>query len=339
MQRDRPQPWLNWADLLLGLAQYADGHRSEANDVFQRLASRGPFSKSDADLPLANFFVDTAQQMTSEHPIDPKAMKPGGSGGVGPAAWLLYGVKDWEIGDIEEGAALFRLFRQSEFTGPDAWLEGLKPMATDYLEQYLSYQMAADRWKAAQTIDQKRAAVAALKDVHGKLGPKAQELAVTAAADLAKAEKARADLLASGKVPNGRYRLLNRKTGKTIEVEGHSKDDGHKLQQADFKNAGNQQWTITGQPNGYALLIAVESGKALNVPGGKSEDGVALQQANVNKGPTQLWKIEKAEGNFFKLTSESSGKTLAVGGDAAGAPIIQTTYTGAPEQQWKIEPL
>ncbi|MEI9895249.1 MAG: RICIN domain-containing protein [Chthoniobacter sp.] len=50
-------------------------------------------------------------------------------------------------------------------------------------------------------------------------------------------------------------------------------------------------------------------------------------------------KIEKAEGNFFRLTSQASGKVLAVGGEGNAAPIIQTTYTNAPEQQWKIEGL
>ncbi len=333
------QPWENWVDLLLGLSQYAAGHQSQATDVFQRIEARGPYSNSDTDQGLANFFVETSKQMTSEHPIDPNAVKSAGLGGFAPVAWLLYGLKDWEIGDIDDAATLFRRFRQAEFTGPDAWLDGLKPMATDYVEQQIGFQMAADRVKNAKSIDERRKALDAIKDIKGKLAQRAKDLATQTAADLARAEKERAQALAAGKVPDGRYRLLNRKTGKTIEVEGHSRDDGHKLQQANFNGAGNQQWLVTNLTNGFAVLTSVESGKAINVPGSKTDDGVALQQANANHAITQRWKIEKADGPYFKLTVESSSKVLAVGGADPGAPIIQTTYTGAPEQQWKIEGL
>jgi len=42
-----------------------------------------------------------------------------------------------------------------------------------------------------------------------------------------------------------------------------------------------------------------------------------------------------------KLTAECSGRALAAAGElsANGGAIIQTTYTGAEEQQWKIEAL
>jgi hypothetical protein len=325
--------------MLSGLAQFAAGHRTEGVEAFQRVESRGPFSKKDENQALANFFVETSQQMTSEHVIDPKATPVGSGGSFQTAAFLFYGIKDWEAGDVDEAAECFRRFRQAEFTGPDVWLDGLKPMATAYLEEYTSYQMASDGWRTAKTLDQKRAAVKALKAVQGKLAPKAQELAVTAAAEVAKVEKARAALLAQGKVPDGRYKLTNRQTGKTIEVENHGRDDGHKLQTATYSNAGSQQWHIVPQEGGYYLLLGVESNKALNVPKGMTDDGVALQQANVTKGPSQLWKIEKVENNFFKLTAQGSGKALAVGGADNGAPIIQTTYTNAPEQQWKIDGL
>ncbi len=259
------QPWLNWTDMLTGLAQFADGHRQEGIEAFQRVQARGPYSTSDADRALADFFVETAGQMTSEHVIDPKTTKAAG-GGFAPAAFLFYGMKDWEAGDVDEAAEFFRRFRLAEFVGPESWLDGLKPLATDYVEEYTAYQMASDGWKAAKTLDQKRTAVKALKAVQGKLAPKAQALAVTAAAEVAKVEKDRAAALAQGKVPDGRYKLTNRKTGKVIEVEGHSHDDGHKLQTNSFNNGGHQQWHIIPQDNGYYLLVDAESGKAISVP-------------------------------------------------------------------------
>ncbi|MDR3401821.1 MAG: protein kinase [Chthoniobacter sp.] len=378
------QPWLNWADMLTGLAQFATGHRPEGIEAFQRVAARGPYSTSEADRGLANFFVETSQQMTSEHVIDPKTTKAA-AGGFGPAAFLFYGMKDWEAGDVDEAAEFFRRFRQAEFLGPESWLEGLKPMATDYVEEYTAYQMAFDGWKGAKTLDQKRTALKALKAVQGKLGPKAEGLAVTAAADVAKAEKDRAAMVAQGKVPDSRYRIINRKTGKAIEVEGHSHDDGHKLQAFTFNNGGQQQWHIIPQDNGSYMLVGIDSGKAISAPTDPATltpppkpntpsasnapkaatptatpkpasptpkpsptpapkpvttDGAPVQQSNINKtSPLQKWKIEKVENNFFKITSQSDGKVLAVAGEGDKAPIIQTTFTNAPEQQWKIEGL
>ncbi|MEI9895250.1 MAG: RICIN domain-containing protein [Chthoniobacter sp.] len=94
-------------------------------------------------------------------------------------------------------------------------------------------------------------------------------------------------MLAQGKVPDGRYKLINRKTGKTIEVENHGRDDGHKLQTNAYSGGGSQHWHIIPQEGGYYLLVGVESSKAINVPKSVSDDGVPLEQANVNKGPSQ----------------------------------------------------
>jgi prepilin-type processing-associated H-X9-DG protein len=334
-----PQPWLNWAEMLTGLSQFASGHRAEGMEIFQRIETRGLFSKKDADQPLANFFVHVSEQMTGEHMIDPKTVVSPGRESFAPSANLFYAMKDWEAGDVDDATEFFRRFRQGEYLGADAWLDQLKPLATDYIEQYTAYGMASDIWKKAKTIDQKRSAIAALKGVQGKLAPKAQELAKTATEDLNKALKERSQALAQGKVPDGRYKLTNRKTGKTIEVEGHSKDDGHKLQTNAFNNGGNQQWHIIPKESGSYALVSIESGKAINVPKGAPDDGLALQQGNVNNSPPQKWKIEKTDGGFFKLTSMASSKVLAVGGDGNAAPIVQVADTGAPEQQWKIEGL
>jgi cell division septation protein DedD len=373
------QPWLNWADMLTGLAQVASGHRPEGMSTFQRVEGRGLYSKSDADKAMAEFFIETSQQMTSEHVIDPKTTKaPAGS--AGPAAYLFFAMKDWDAGAVDEAADFFRRFRQSEFTGTDSWLEGLKPMATDYVEEYTAYQMASDAWKTAKTLDQKRSAVKQLKSVQGKLAPKAQELAVTASAEVAKLEKERAAMLAQGKIPDGRYRITNRKTGKALETEGHSHDDGHKVQTWGFNNGGNQQWHVIPQDNGTYMLINVEASKALSLPtnpttlnrpstsnNGKptptptptpkpdpkapkptptptpkpvTDDNTQAQQSNTNsKVPWQHWRIEKVEGNYFKITSQLDGKALTAKGQDNGAAVVQAPYDNAQEQEWKIEGL
>ncbi|WP_049975576.1 serine/threonine protein kinase [Chthoniobacter flavus] len=344
------QPWLNWADMLTGLAQFMAGNRPEGIAAFQRVEQRGPYSKKDADKGLADFFVETAQQMTSEHVIDPKTTNR--SGGVGQAAFLFYGMKDWQAGAIDEAADFFRRFRQAEFSGPDAWLDSLKPLATDYVVDYTAYQMASDAWKTAKTPDQKRNAVKALKAVRGRLAGKAQELAVSAATDATRLEKERAVLLVQGRIPDDRYKLTNRKTGKAIDVEGRSHDDGHKVLLWGYTNGGNQQWHIIPQDNGSYMLVNIESGKALSLPTNPNalnprsiptpkpvtDDGTQAQQSNVNKSAAwQQWKIEKVDNNYFKLISQHDGKALTAKAPGNGAALIQTPISAVQEQQWKIE--
>jgi hypothetical protein len=199
--------------------------------------------------------------------------------------------------------------------------------------------MAADRYKAAKSFTERKSAVAALKQITGRFAKPAAPLLAKAAAEVAAEEKKRAQLLAAGKIPPDVYKLVNRKSGKVLDVEGRSKEDGHKLDQWGYSGANNEKWKVVPQEDGSYQIICVDSGKALNVPQAQSGDGIALAQANPARTPSQLWKIEKVDGNFYKITAQSSGKALAIGGDPAkdGSPIIQTAYTGAPEQQWKLD--
>jgi Ricin-type beta-trefoil lectin domain-like len=221
----------------------------------------------------------------------------------------------------------------------EPWIAELQPVATDLLEENAAFQMAADRFKAAKSPAEMKDALDGLKGVKGKLAERAKELTAKAASQLAEQEKRRAKMLAEGKIADGTYKLLNRKNGKAIDVEGRSKDSGHKVHLWAYTGATNQQWNLTAVGGGYYTIVGVDSAKALEVPDASTEEGMALRQWDLNKSPAQRWKIEKTDGPWFKLTAECSGRVLAGAGDLAanGAGLVQTTYTGTEEQQWKIE--
>ncbi len=329
-----------WANLLEGLSELIAGRKAEADAAFQKITNRGPFSSKPADEKLAGFFLETARQMTGSASLSPSAVSILSKTNHEAITPLLYGVKDWQLGKIDDGAALLRQFRQTTPAAPDVWIGELKSVATDLLEEFTAFQMGADRFKAAQTPAEMKAAIDALKGIKGKLAERAQELTAKAAGQLAEKERQNAKMLAEGRIPSGTYKLTNRKNGKVIDVEGHSQDSGHKVHLWDPTGAANQQWNLTVEGGGYYLLVGVESGKALEVPDSSKDEGTAIRQWDVNKSPAQRWKIEKTDGPWFKLTAECSGRALAAAGDvmANGAALIQTTSTGAEEQQWKIEP-
>jgi len=332
------QPELNWAETFLGLSEYMGGKRTEAIATYEKIEARGPFSTKDADKALAGFFVDVAKKMQTGTAVEPSSVTVANNVNYEPVALLLYGMKNWELGAYDESVDLLRRFRQATPAGKDAWVADLKPLATDYVEQYTAYKMGADRVKTAKSLDEKKALVKALKAVQGKLAPRAQELAAKVSADIDKIEKERKALWDQGKVPDGRYKLINRQSNKAIDVEGHSKEDGHRVQQWAYGGQPNAQWNITAQGGGAYLLVCQETGKALQVPKDKNDDQVGIVQGNVNKAPNQRWKIEK-DGAFWKLTNEASNKALTgvTAAPAGGNTIVQSPYTGAPEQQWKIE--
>jgi predicted RNA-binding Zn-ribbon protein involved in translation (DUF1610 family) len=337
--KEHTQPRLNWANLLEGLSELAAGQGADSYAAFKQIQERGPFSKKPEDQALAKFFLDTAQHMTDEGPIAPAVAAAADTKNYEAIIPLLYGMKDWDQGKVEDAMTLLRQFRRGTPSGNDAWIAQLTPFATAYIEEFTAYQMATDRYKGAKTFMEKKSAVAALKQIKGRFAKPVAPLLAKGAAEVAAEEKKRAQLLAAGKIPPDVYKLVNRRSGKVLDVEGRSKDDGHKLQQWGYSGANNEKWKVIPQADGFYQIVCVNSGKALNVPQAQTGDGIALNQATAAKTPSQLWKIEKTDGNFYKLTAQSSGKALAVGGDLAkdGSPIIQTTYTGAQEQQWKID--
>ena len=339
-QPNLAQPRLNWATLLEGLAELAAGQSAESYATFKQIEDRGPFSKKTEDQALSTFFITTSQRMTGEGPVAPTVTEKVDRTNYEAILPLLYGLKDWDQGKIDDSMSLLRQFRQMAPAGDNAWIATLTPAVAPYIEEFTAYQMAADRFKGAKTVAEKKAAITMLKDIKGRFAKPAAPLLAKATADVAAEDKKRAQLIAEGRIPEDIYKLVNRKNNKVVDVEGHSKDDGHKLHQWSYSGGGNQRWKIVPVDKGFYQILGLESGKALNVPQGKTEDGVELTQANpVKTNPSQRWKFEKTDGNYFKITAEASGKALAAGGDLTrdGASIIQTTYTGAPEQQWKLE--
>ena len=328
-----------WANLLEGLSELSAGHRAEADAAFTKITDRGLFSAKPADEKLATFFLGTARQMTGPAPLAPGAASGLEKVNHEALAPLLFGVKDWQLGRIDDAVALLRQFRQTTPAGRDAWIGELKPVATDLIEEFTAFQMAADRLKAAKSPSETKAALDELKKLKGALAERAKDLTGKAEAQFAEQEKQRAKMLAEGKIPDGTYKLLNRKNGKAIDVEGHSRDAGGKVHLWAYGAAPNQQWNLTAVGGGFYLVTGVESDKALEVPDGSTEEGMALRQWTINKSSAQRWKIERTDGPWFKLTAECSGKALAGAGDLQGdgGAIVQTAYTGAEEQQWKIE--
>ncbi len=328
-----------WANLLEGLAELAAGQRAQADAAFTKVAERDLLAGKGGNEKLAAFLHETARQMTGGSVIAPNSADGLNKANYEAIAPLLFGIKNWQLGNTDAAVALLRRFRQTTPGGSDAWIGELKPVATSMLEEFTSFEMAADRLKAASNPDEIRAAVESLKTVKGQLAPRAQELVAKSASQLAILDKERAQMLAEGGIPDGTYKLLNRRTGRALDVAGNSRENGAKIHQWEYTGATNQQWKLAAAGGGYYTLVGVDSGKALDVANSSKDEGVAVQQWDFNGSNAQRWKIEKTNAPWFRMVAECSGHALASapGSTENGAAVIQTTVNNAEEQQWKIE--
>jgi alpha-L-fucosidase 2 len=137
----------------------------------------------------------------------------------------------------------------------------------------------------------------------------------------------------------GTFRLVNRASGKVLDVKGAAKDDGAAIIQWPWTGAANQQWRLLPGSDGSFKIAGVNSGKLLDSPGG-SVQGAALDQWSDSASDNQWWKLVPVPGtgDFRQLVNVRTGwcATVENGSTADGARVVQTAYQGGTHQQWQL---
>lgn len=145
-------------------------------------------------------------------------------------------------------------------------------------------------------------------------------------------------------VINGRYVVVNRNSGKVMEVAGGSTVAGANVQQNTNSGATYQQWDVTPVDSrivgdfSYFTFTAANSGKAIDVYNWSLDDGGNLVVWDDAKGANQQWYLEYAEDGWFYIRSRHSAKCLEVANanTANGANIQQWEKDGGTDQQWRF---
>jgi hypothetical protein len=143
--------------------------------------------------------------------------------------------------------------------------------------------------------------------------------------------------------------IVNRQTGKCLDVVGGSNADGANVQQFHMHGGGNQRWLlkplgvapalpVSLMPWPYYAIIADHSGKCLDVVDGSTADQANVQQYNPHYGANQSW-ILVPSGDDFVIVNLHSGKCLDVAGasSADGANVQQFRYHGGLNQRWRLQ--
>ncbi|MEU8819700.1 RICIN domain-containing protein [Actinoplanes sp. NPDC048796] len=136
------------------------------------------------------------------------------------------------------------------------------------------------------------------------------------------------------------YVLVNRNSGKALDVYNLATNDGARITQWTRNDGNQQQWQFTDSGNGYYRLKSRLSGKVLDVSGGSTADGAAVVQWTDNNAANQQFSVQDIDG-YIQLINRNSGKALEVQGasTADGGNIVQYADWNGTNQQWQLVPI
>jgi alpha-L-fucosidase len=136
----------------------------------------------------------------------------------------------------------------------------------------------------------------------------------------------------------GTFKLVNRKSGKVLDVKDASTLDGADIIQYTSTGGTNQQWKLLPDADGSYRLASVKSGKILESPDGTSQ-GAILHQATDAGTDNQWWKlVPSVTSGYYRLVNVRNGWCADVK-DAStldSAYVIQWPTNDGPNQDWQL---
>ncbi|MDX6357794.1 MAG: hypothetical protein QOH37_848, partial [Nocardioidaceae bacterium] len=134
------------------------------------------------------------------------------------------------------------------------------------------------------------------------------------------------------------YVLVNRNSGKALDVSGTSTADGAVIHQWTRHDGANQQWQFVDSGSGYYRLKSKNSGKVIDIEGRSTADGARVLQWTDLNGTNQQFSLADSDGGYVRLINRNSNKTVEVTGQstADGAAVVQNTDRNGSSQQWQL---
>ena len=146
---------------------------------------------------------------------------------------------------------------------------------------------------------------------------------------------------------NGRYKIINRKSKKLMEVSGGTLYNGANIaQNKQETNATYQQWNVEpvnqkiGGDYCYFYIKTANNKMSLDLLNNSLKDNANIICYDFVGGHNQQWFLEYAEDGWFYIRSRQSSLCLEVvnGRTTNGANIQQRAKDGSDQQQWRFIP-
>ncbi|MEV4023208.1 non-reducing end alpha-L-arabinofuranosidase family hydrolase [Actinosynnema sp. NPDC050801] len=137
---------------------------------------------------------------------------------------------------------------------------------------------------------------------------------------------------------NAWYVLVNRNSGKALDVYNLATNDGARITQWTRNDGNQQQWQFVDSGGGYYRVKSRHSGKVLDVSNLSTADGAAIHQWTDHGGTNQQFRLADSDGGHVRLIARHSNKAVEVQGasTADGGNVVQYSDWGGANQQWQL---
>ncbi|MGW5663223.1 RICIN domain-containing protein [Streptomyces sp. NPDC003758] len=137
---------------------------------------------------------------------------------------------------------------------------------------------------------------------------------------------------------SGQYVLVNKNSGKYLEIPAASTTAGTAADQWQNSACDCQLWTFQSAGGGAWTMKNVHSGLYLDISGSSASAGAALVQNTSSTAASQQWTLTSAGGGYYKLVNGGSGLLAGVAqsSTANGASVVQWNDVSVDDQLWKI---
>ncbi|WP_409473754.1 non-reducing end alpha-L-arabinofuranosidase family hydrolase [Streptomyces sp. HC307] len=138
--------------------------------------------------------------------------------------------------------------------------------------------------------------------------------------------------------PNAWYVLVNRNSGKALDVYNLATNDGARITQWTRNDQNQQQWQFVDSGGGNYRIKSRHSGKVLDVYNWSTANGGSIVQWADLNGTNQQWRLADSSDGYVRLISRHSNKALEVqgGSTADNANVVQYDDWGGTNQQWQL---
>ncbi|MFG2062243.1 RICIN domain-containing protein [Micromonospora sp. NPDC048871] len=137
---------------------------------------------------------------------------------------------------------------------------------------------------------------------------------------------------------NAWYVLVNRNSGKALDVYNLATNDGARITQWSRNDGNQQQWQFVDSGGGYYRLKSRHSGKVLDVYNFSTANGASIVQWSDHNGTNQQFRLADSAGGYVRLINRNSNRVMEVqnASTADGGNIVQYDDWNGANQQWQL---
>ncbi|MFF5967932.1 non-reducing end alpha-L-arabinofuranosidase family hydrolase [Streptomyces collinus] len=138
--------------------------------------------------------------------------------------------------------------------------------------------------------------------------------------------------------PNASYVLVNRNSGKALDVHNRATGDGARITQWSRNDQAQQQWQFVDSGGGYYRIKSRHSDKVLDVHNRSTANGGSIVQWADLNGTNQQWRLAESSDGHVRFIARHSNKALEVQGASTtdNANVVQYDDWGGTNQQWQL---